>query len=89
MKFIIKRTDTFVKTAKKFFKRHPQLIDKFKSAVIKLEENPFEASLKTHKLKGNLKDKYGVSLDYKFRITIKIIENEIMLMDVGPHDVVY
>ena len=91
MKYTIRRIETFVKTAKKFFKKHPQLTDRFKSVVTKLTEDPFEAGLKTHKLKGNLKDKYGVTLNYKFRITItiQISEKEITLMDVGPHDAVY
>jgi len=48
----IQRTDTFVKTAKKFFKKHPQLVEKFKNVILILEENPFDQSLKTHKLKG-------------------------------------
>ena len=91
MKYYIKRTDTFVKTAKKFLKKHPKLIKKFKDVVLILEENPFDASLNTHKLKGKHKDKYGVSLDYKYRITvsIQIRDKEVILMDVGPHDAVY
>jgi addiction module RelE/StbE family toxin len=89
--YTIKRTDTFIKTARKFFNKHPQLVDKFRSVVYTLQENPFEPGLKTHKLKGNLRDKYGVSLTYKYRITItiQIRENEITLMDIGPHDAVY
>ncbi|MGE5340385.1 MAG: type II toxin-antitoxin system YafQ family toxin [Candidatus Omnitrophota bacterium] len=89
MNYIIKRTDTFVKTAQKFFKRHPELIDKFKDIITKMEENPFEVGLKTHKLKGNLKYKYGVSLNYTYRITIAIQEKEVILLDIGPHDAVY
>jgi mRNA interferase YafQ len=91
LRYTVKRTDTFVKTAQKFFKKHPQLIDKFKDVIIKLENNPFEPGLKTHKLKGNLKDKYGISLDYKFRITvtIQVSEKEITLLDIGSHNEVY
>lgn len=91
MKYEIKRTETFIKTAQKFFKKHPQLINKFKNVILKLEENPFEKSLRTHRLKGDLKDKFGISLDYKFRITvaIEIIEKEVILLDIGSHDEVY
>lgn len=91
MSYIIKRTDTFIKTAKKFFKKHPLLIDKFKDVLLKIEEDPFHASLKTHKLKGHLKDQYSISLDYKYRITVTIeIQDEvIILLDIGSHDEVY
>jgi mRNA-degrading endonuclease YafQ of YafQ-DinJ toxin-antitoxin module len=87
----ITRTSTFVKTVKKFFQKHPHLREKFKDVIFKLQENPFEPGLKTHKLKGKLKEKYGISLDYKYRITaaIQIAEKEVILMDVGPHDAVY
>jgi addiction module RelE/StbE family toxin len=91
LSYIIKRTDTFVKTAQKFLKKHPQLIDRFKKVVEKLEESPFDPDLNTHKLKGNLKDKYGVSLSYKYRITItiQVSEKEVTLWDIGSHDEVY
>ena len=91
MRYCIKRTETFIRTAKKFLKKHPQLIKKFKDVILILEKNPFDASLNTHKLKGKHKDKYGVSLDYKYRFTvsIQIRDKEVILMDVGPHDVVY
>ncbi len=87
----IKRTDTFIKTAKKFFKKHPQLSGNFRDIILKLQANPFDPSLKTHKLKGKLKDKYGVSITYQYRITIGIQtnENEVILMDIGSHDEVY
>ena len=91
MNFKITRTDTFVKTAKKFFKKHLQLISKFKTIIQELEKNPFEPGLKTHKLKGGLKDKYALSLDYNYRliVTVQIHEKEVILWDFGTHDEVY
>jgi len=87
----ILRRDSFVKKAKKFFKKHPQLKEKFKKVILNLENNPFEPSLKTHKLGGKLNDLYSCSLNYEYRIilSIVIIENNIYLVDIGSHDEVY
>lgn len=84
-------SDKFIKKSKKFLKRHPNLKDKFKNIINQLSLNPFEASLKTHKLKGNLKELYACSLNYEYRLilSIVIIDNEIYLLDIGTHDEVY
>ncbi|RKX81716.1 MAG: plasmid stabilization protein, partial [Spirochaetes bacterium] len=55
-------TSTFVKTSKKFFKKHPQLKSDFKDLIIQLEEDPFRQRLKLHQLKGRHKEKFSVSL---------------------------
>ncbi|MFK5975270.1 MAG: type II toxin-antitoxin system mRNA interferase toxin, RelE/StbE family [Sulfurovum sp.] len=84
-------SDKFRKKSKKFFKRHPNLKYKFKNIINQLSLNPFEPSLKTHKLKGNLKELYACSLNYEYRLilSIVIIDNEIYLLDIGTHDEVY
>ena len=53
--------------------------------------NPFDHSLKTHKLKGNLKGLSSCSLNFEYRIilNIKIVEKKIYLIDIGTHDDVY
>ena len=58
----IKQTDTFEKKSIKFFKKHRDLVPKFKKVIEKLTNDPFENSLKTHKLKGNLSDFYACTL---------------------------
>jgi len=87
----IKQTDTFEKKSIKFFKKHRDLVPKFKKVIEKLTNNPFENSLKTHKLKGNLSDFYACSLTYQYRIilTIEIRDEEIFLVNIGTHDEVY
>ncbi|SHO80816.1 HigB toxin protein [hydrothermal vent metagenome] len=91
MKYRLKQTDSFKKTSRKFFKKHRNLINKFKLVTFKLNNNPFDVSLKTHKLKGHLSNKYACSLNYEYRIilTIEIIDKEIYLIDIGTHDEVY
>jgi addiction module RelE/StbE family toxin len=87
----IKQTDTFEKKSIKFFKKHRDLVPKFKKVIKKLTNDPFENSLKTHKLKGNLSDFYACSLTYQYRIilTIEIRDEEIFLVNIGTHDEVY
>jgi addiction module RelE/StbE family toxin len=85
------RSDKFLKKADKFFKKHPELRDKFKRVVLKLIQNPFDLSLKTHKLRGDLRDFYACSLNYEYRVilTIVVTDREIVLVDIGTHDEVY
>ena len=85
------RTKYFQKIEKKFFKKHQNLLQKYGTVLKLLQENPFENSLKTHKLKGDLAEYYACSLNYEFRIilTIKIINDEVYLVNIGSHDEVY
>lgn len=89
--FLIGRDSKFVKKATKFFKKHPDLASKFKEIIIKLENNPFEPSLRFHQLKGNLSKFHAISLTYEYRIVLllKIVDEEIILVDIGTHDEVY
>ena len=87
----IKQTDTFEKKSIKFFKKHRDIVPKFKEVIEKLINDPFDNSLKTHKLKGNLSDFHSCSLTYQYRIimTIEIKDEEIILLNIGTHDAVY
>ena len=87
----INRSKSFIKIAKKFFKKHNDKKDKFKELISKLEFDPFNPSLNTHKLKGKLKDFYACSLDYEYRIilSIVIIDDVVYLVDIGKHSDVY
>ena len=89
--FKISWTSTFVKTSKKFFKKHPELKPDFRELLIQLEEEPLHQRLKLHQLKGRHKEKYSVSLTYSYRVVIylEIVNKEITLLDIGSHDEVY
>ncbi|MCX6986274.1 MAG: plasmid stabilization protein [Lentisphaerae bacterium] len=84
-------TESFLRTARKFFKKHPDLKPVFEDVVRKLQENPGNPSLKFHHLKGTHKGKASLSLTYSHRIivTIKVTEKEIFFLDIGNHDEVY
>jgi addiction module RelE/StbE family toxin len=85
------KTEFYSKREKAFLKSHIDLLDKYKKVLKKLAVNPFDASLKTHKLKGELKKFYGCSINYEYRIVfVMLIQNdEITLLDIGTHDEVY
>jgi addiction module RelE/StbE family toxin len=70
--FQLKKTDFFLRKAKKFFKKHPDLIQKFKKVTEQLSLDPFENSLKTHKLSGELSEYYSCSLTFEYRIILTI-----------------
>ncbi len=88
---ILASDDKYKRIERKFFKKHPNLVYKYSKILKQLQVNPFDSSLKTHKLKGRLKELYSCSLDYQYRIIISIviIDNKIYLTDIGTHDEAY
>jgi len=79
----------FLRQARKFFKRHPDLASRFSRLVSDLQRDPFAPRLGLHPLKGRLRGCYAVQLSHCYRITLALSEKEIMLLDVGSHDDVY
>jgi addiction module RelE/StbE family toxin len=85
------KDENYQRKERKFFKKQPQLLDKYSEVLTKLKINPFDPSLKMHKLKGELGEFYSCSLTYEYRIICTfIIQNEtIILVDIGSHNDVY
>ncbi|KOR28107.1 hypothetical protein TI05_17580 [Achromatium sp. WMS3] len=54
----LSKTAQYSKNEKRFFKQHKELLPKYREFLKKLQSNPFEPSLKTHKLKGGLSKYY-------------------------------
>jgi len=84
-------TDTFSRTARKFLRRHPELAGLFKNVLHLLETDPQTPPLHLHPLKGRHQGKHSVRLNYEYRIVLllKIVDKEVILLDVGSHDEVY
>jgi len=53
----------------------------FELAINKMVNDPHDPSLKTHKLKGDLKTFWSCSITYELRLRIKIADDTIELMD--------
>ncbi len=84
-------TDSYLKRAGKFIKRHPDLVSQYEKTLKLLEINPYHPSLRLHKLHGKLSEPYSVSINISYRIfIIFLIEDEkIIPIDLGSHDEVY
>lgn len=51
-------------------------------------QNPFDPRLKTHKLKGQLKDFYSFSVSYHWRIVFHFEKDNIAALDtIGTHEI--
>ena len=50
----LSRTLHYARVEKKFFKKHRDLISRYAEVLKQLEADPFDSTLKTHKLKGEL-----------------------------------
>jgi proteic killer suppression protein len=84
-------TDSYLKRAKKFIKKHPDLVSQYEKTLKLLEINPYHPSLRLHKLRGRLSELYAVSINISYRITMFfLIEGDrIIPIDIASHDEVY
>ena len=82
-------TSRFERRLKIFTLRHPELISKIKQIMKLVASNYKHPSLKTHKLNGILKDCYGSSISYEYRILFVTEKDSICFVDIGDHNTVY
>jgi len=89
--FTLVWTATFVRTARKFLRRHPDLAGIFEDVIRQLEKDPRAARVRLHALRGRYQGKHAVSLTYDYRIVLilRLTEREVILLDVGTNDEVY
>jgi mRNA-degrading endonuclease YafQ of YafQ-DinJ toxin-antitoxin module len=89
--YIITTPRQFLRQARKFFKKHPDLKSHFARVVADLQNDPFQPHLALHPLGGKLAGCHAISLTYSYRITLTLLitEREIILLDIGGHDEVY
>ena len=91
MLYEIHNTDYYRRKMFKFFKKHPEYIEKYEHVVDTLSMNPFHPSLRLHALSGDLKGFHAISLTYDYRVILELIiqDQKIILVDIGSHDEVY
>ncbi len=84
-------TDSYIRRARKFIKKHPELISQYEKTLELLELNPYHPSLKLHRLRGKLSELYSVSINISFRISIYFLidADKIIPVDIGSHVEVY
>jgi len=76
----------------KFAREYRKLPLKIKKIAEEKEKifrkNPFDPRLKTHKLKGSLKDFFSFSIDQKYRIIFEFIGSDtVWFHSVGEHSI--
>jgi len=91
MTYKIIYTDSYIKRATKFLKKHPELISQYDKTLKILEMNHEHPSLRLHPLRGKFKELHSVSINISYRIALEfyLTEKEIILVNVGHHDYVY
>jgi len=89
--FSVTTSEQFLRQARKFFKKHPDLKSRFAAIFEALKQDPFQSTLGLHQLTGKLSGCHAVRLTYSYRITLTLLisEHEIILLDIGSHDQVY
>ncbi len=89
--YTIVTPEQFLRQARKFFKKHPDLKPGFAKTIQALQLDPFQPQLGLHRLSGKLAGLCAVRLTYSYRITLTLMVSaeEITLLDIGSHDDVY
>jgi mRNA-degrading endonuclease YafQ of YafQ-DinJ toxin-antitoxin module len=83
-------SSSFKRSFKKRIKGNADLEARFWQRLERFTREPFDPSLKTHKLSGKLKDLWSFSIDYDERVLFYFTEDEkAVFVDIGSHDEVY
>ena len=83
-------SSSFKKAFKKRIGRQSDLKQKFWQKVEKFVLDPFDRSLKTHKLSGRLQELWSFTIDYDVRVLFYFTdEGNAVFVDIGSHDEVY
>lgn len=81
----IKPTSQFKRSFRKLPPQIQKQAIKKKNLFVK---DPFCKSLKTHKLKGKLKNKWSFSVTYSYRVLFDFKDkNKAVFYDIGDHDI--
>jgi mRNA-degrading endonuclease YafQ of YafQ-DinJ toxin-antitoxin module len=83
--------NSYIRRAKKFLGKHPEIHNQYRKTLELLELNPDHPSLRLHSLDGRLKGLSSVSINMRYWIVLELeIQDEvIILINIGNHDQVY
>lgn len=83
--------ESYIRQARKFLKKHPEIHGQYRKTLELLELNPYHPSLRLHSLRGRMSGLSSVSINISYRIVTEfIIEgDEILFVNIGKHDQVY
>jgi mRNA-degrading endonuclease YafQ of YafQ-DinJ toxin-antitoxin module len=93
LKRLLLPSTAFVRSARRFTHKHPQLGPELELTLELLAADAFHPRLNTHKLKGKLARSWACSAGYDLRIVFQFVKQDsqeaILLEGVGTHDEVY
>jgi addiction module RelE/StbE family toxin len=93
MSHVLLRSKAFVRSAKQFVKGDRKRAEKITETLRLLAKDPWQPSLRTHKLKGKLDGCWACTAGYDLRILFDFVEKAdqptILLLAVGTHKEVY
>ena len=93
MKRLLLSSTAFVRSARRFTRKHPELAEELQLTLELLAEDAFHPRLRTHKLKGKLASSWACSGGYDLRVVFQFVkhktEEAILLEAIGTHDEVY
>jgi mRNA-degrading endonuclease YafQ of YafQ-DinJ toxin-antitoxin module len=93
LKRLLLPSTAFVRSTRRFIRKHPKLGPELRSTLELMAEDAFHPQLKTHKLKGKLAGSWACSAGYDLRIVFQFVKHKgqdaILLEGVGTHDEVY
>jgi mRNA-degrading endonuclease YafQ of YafQ-DinJ toxin-antitoxin module len=83
-------SQSFKRAFKKRIKGNIEAETRFWQKLDQFKANPFDPSLKTHKLSGKFKEYWSFSVEYDQRVLFYFNESEnAVFVDIGSHDEVY
>ena len=63
-------------------------LDRLRDKLRIFKQDPFNPKLRTHKLKGRLRDYWAFSISYSDRIIFRFLDKEtVFFIDIGGHDI--
>ena len=93
LKRLLLPSKSFVRSVRRFTRKHPQLAPELELTLQLLAADAFHPQLKTHKLKGELAASWACSAGYDLRIVFQLVKHKgqdaILLEGVGTHEEVY
>lgn len=84
----IKFDQNFINKLQKIKIQNSILYFKIHKQLSLFKENPIHPSLRTHQLKGKLKNVFSISIDRSFRL-VYIKNGEYLFFDLGFHSQIY
>jgi mRNA-degrading endonuclease YafQ of YafQ-DinJ toxin-antitoxin module len=84
-------TESYLRVAVRFLRRHPDIKRQYAKTLALLESNPHHPSLRLHALAGKQQGMHSVSINLSYRITLELVIRDqlIIPVNVGDHDAVY